>query len=349
MFIISLLFIFLICKLIEKIFMNKINILLLCGGDGSEHEISLITADFLRKVLQEDPSYNVKHVVIHNDYWDCEGTNCSLQQNKTLLIGTEEFKVDYVIPCIHGFPGETGDIQSLLEIYHIPYFGCDSWASKACFNKITTKLYMDSCHIPNTPYIYLDTQSSANLTKAQEFFNKYKKVFVKAASQGSSVGCYQVNTIDELLPAIEKAFTYSNSVLIEQSLTPRELEVATYEFNNKLIATFPGEIITPNNKFYTYEEKYNSSSRSETVTEAYLPEDIKEAIRNYALQAFKLFKLKDLSRIDFFLTEDGKIYLNEINTFPGMTPISMFPKMLAHHGENMLDFIKDRIAKSLNK
>ena len=132
-------------------------------------------------------------------------------------------------------------------------------------------------------------------------------------------------------------------------MKPRELEVAAYEYHGELVVTNPGEIVTPDNDFYSFEEKYNSSSKSVTYVEAEVSDEIKEKIRQYARQAFKLLKLKDLSRIDFFLVGDNEILLNEINTFPGMTPISMFPKMLEHHGDNMVDFIHSCIERAVEQ
>lgn len=328
--------------------MKLINILLLCGGDGSEHEISLVSAKYVEEQLALSPEFVVTKVIIHNNGWITEnGEDCFICSGKKLNIGSRTITIDYAVPCIHGFPGETGDIQSLLEISNIPYLGCPSEGSKLCFNKVSTKLWLSAINIPNTPFIFIDNSSESNLCKAHEFFKNHQEVFVKAASQGSSVGCYKVTNEDNLNDYILKAFEYSNDVLIEQAVKPRELEVAVYEYNGELITTNPGEIIAPDNNFYTYEEKYNSASTSQTIIEATIPDSIKREIKNYAKRAFKVLKLKDLSRIDFFLTNDQGILLNEINTFPGMTPISMFPKMLENHGENMKDFFKDRIYSAI--
>lgn len=324
------------------------NILLLCGGDGSEHDVSLVSASFIYETLKD--SYNIIQVIIHNDSWVTkDGEKCFIDNNKNLIYGTSSVKIDYAIPCIHGFPGETGDIQSYLELLKIPYLGCNSESSKLCFNKISTKLWLSAANIPNTEYSFINDNSKESIEKALSFFDKYNDIFIKAASQGSSVGCYKVNNRNEIEKYINDAFKYSNSILLEKSEKPRELEVAIYEYKNEIIATNPGEIITPDNNFYTFEEKYNNSSKSTTIVESNIGEDVKQLIKKYAIEAFKLFKLKDLSRIDFFITSDNKILLNEINTFPGMTPISMFPKMLEHHGENIKEFFIDRINNSINK
>ncbi len=330
--------------------MSSYNILLLCGGAGSEHEISLISAQYLEQQLSSIDNFKVTKVIIQKDYWQLDdGEKCFLNNNHFLIAENSQIKIDYVVPCIHGTPGETGDIQSFLEIIGLPYLGCGSEASKLCFNKISTKLWFSACDIPNTPFSFIDSYTDENIAKAHDFFKKHHEIFVKAASQGSSVGCYKVTNEDDLENTIKEAFTYSNSVLLEKSVKPRELEVAVYEINGQIIATNPGEIITPNNDFYTFEEKYNSDSHSDTKVEAVLDSSIQQQIKDYAIKAFKVLKLKDLSRIDFFLTKDEGILLNEINTFPGMTPISMFPKMLTHHGENMKDFLADRVLSALEK
>ncbi len=328
--------------------MQKKNILLLCGGGGSEHEISLISAQYMYSQLSATAKYNIIQAVILEKQWQTlDGKLCYFGDHNNFHVGTDVFPIDFVVPCIHGKPGETGDIQSYLEILHIPYLGCPAEASKLAFNKISTKLWLSAVGIPNTPFIFINNQSATSLAKAHEFFAKTQALFVKASSEGSSVGCYKVTKEEDLDKAIADAFTYSHEVLIEECVIPRELEVAAYEYNGELIVTNPGEIITPQNVFYTYDEKYNSASHSTTEVEAKLDPALQQQIKEYAKQAFRLLKLKDLSRIDFFYTDKHGILLNEINTFPGMTPISMFPKMLEHHGETMPKFLESIIDRAV--
>lgn len=325
-------------------------ILLMCGGDGSEHDISITSAKFIESKLHELSQVSVTTVILHKDSWETsDGKKCFLNNERKLVIeNNNTISIDYVIPCIHGFPGETGDIQSYLELIGVPYMGCPSEGSKLCFNKISTKLWLSGLDIPNTPYIFLSENSPADHAKAFQAMRKWNSVFVKAASQGSSVGCYKVTDLSKLSDTINEAFTYSNQVLIEKAEEPRELEVAVYEYDGKIIATNPGEILTSSNQFYTFEEKYSSSSKASTMVEAEnLTNEQKEQIKMYAIKAFTHLKLKDLSRIDFFLTKDNQILLNEINTFPGMTPISMFPKMLEHHGEKITDFLLQCIQRAI--
>ena len=330
--------------------MKKTKILLLCGGGAAEHEISLISADFVQSQLELTPEFDITRVEIKPDGWFTrDGHIAYIDTNSGALhIDGEANVIDFVVPCIHGFPGETGDIQALLELTGLPYLGCGPEASSNSFNKITSKLWYDALGIPNTPYVFLSENDDTALELARESFNKWGAIFVKAARQGSSVGCYHVQQEAELMSALEGAFSYSDQVLIEQAVKPRELEVAAYEYQGVLHITKPGEVIAPQDKFYSYEEKYSGTSETLTVVEATnLTVDQQDLIRVSAEKVFKHMRLRHLSRIDFFLTSDGQVYLNEVNTFPGMTPISMFPKMLQHNKHNFAEFMADCVWRSI--
>jgi D-alanine--D-alanine ligase len=329
--------------------MKHLHVLLLCGGGGSEHEISLLSANFLESQLKSLAEISVTRVELFPDHWQTnDGRFCHLGMDRQLHFDNTAQPVDFVVPCIHGFPGETGDIQSMLELIGLPYLGCGSEGSKLCFNKVSTKLWLSALDIPNTPFLFLSTNNEAAHAQAHTAFRNWGAVFVKAASQGSSVGCYKVTDAAALSEAVNAAFGYSDQVLVEKAVRPRELEVAVYRYNDQLVATRPGEIATPSDSFYSYEEKYSAGSHSTTYLEApNLSEAQVATIREYALKAFSQLGLKDLSRIDFFLTEDNEILLNEINTFPGMTPISMFPKLLEHHGDNFGKFLEGIIRSTV--
>ncbi|EOJ8642926.1 D-alanine--D-alanine ligase [Vibrio parahaemolyticus] len=322
------------------------NILLLCGGGSSEHEISLLSANFVEQQLNLIQNVKVTRVEIKNEGWVTDqGELVYLDLNTKQLCSNESNQtIDFIVPCIHGFPGETGDIQSLFEIAGIPYLGCGPEASSNSFNKITSKLWCDALDIPNTPYLFLTRNDEHAHRQAEQAFEKWGKVFVKAARQGSSVGCYSVTEKQAIAKAVNDAFGYSDQVLVEKAVKPRELEVAAYEMNGELHITKPGEVIAPDGAFYSYDEKYSSSSHSLTEVEAKnLTQEQIDKIRHASETVFKQMNLRHLSRIDFFLTEDNEIYLNEVNTFPGMTPISMFPKMLQNNGHKFHEFLEDCI------
>ena len=329
----------------------SLNILLLCGGDGAEHEISLISADYAAQKLQANQDYQVIRACLHQGRMMLtDGTAASLIPEGVLLTKSGEIKLDCAVPCIHGTPGETGEIQSFFKLNGLPYIGCSAEASMVCFNKVTTKLYLTALGLPHTPYTWIAADDPQRRAKAEQFFDTYGDVYVKAASQGSSIGCYHVTKKEDLLDSVAEAFTFSDLVLLEKNIIHRELEAAAYQrgADGEVVVTPPGEIIMPQNVFYTYEEKYSKDSGTVTTVEPEgLSQEQIETIRAYAYRAFKGLQLRDLSRIDFFLSDKGEILINEINTFPGMTPISMFPKLLEHHGWNMTDFFTGCIERAL--
>jgi D-alanine-D-alanine ligase len=309
-------------------------VLLLCGGGSTEHDVSLVSVKHIKDCLSTLPNVKLTTVEIHKsgEWIDEAGNKFTLEPKK----------FDVAIPCIHGYPGETGDIQSYFEMIGLPYLGCNSETSKMCFNKITTKLWATALGVANTPYFFLSDLSEENLQRAKGFHALHGDVVIKASNQGSSVGCYLVEKNVDPIETIKKAFSFSPFVLIEKRMHPREIEVSVYEYDGELKISYPGEIVCPS-KFYSYEEKYSQASLTTTDTKAknLTPEMVK-TITEYSAKLFHGLKLRHLSRIDFFL-DGNDIYLNEINTFPGLTPISMFPKMMEANGHSFKDFLSQHI------
>lgn len=218
--------------------MSSIHVLLLCGGGSAEHEVSLVSANYIEQKLQQIDDVQYTRIEMKTDGWfNAEGVACQLNLDRTLQVGDDKVTVDYVIPCVHGFPGETGDLQSFLDMAKLPYMGCGAEASTNCFNKITTKLWFDALGIPNTPYVFLSENNQDAHDQADAALAKWGTIFVKAACQGSSVGCYRVTNKDELTHAVNEAFTYSDQVLIEKAIKPRELEIAAYQYGDELVIT----------------------------------------------------------------------------------------------------------------
>ena len=335
--------------------MSSYNVLLICGGGSDEHEISLISADFIQKNLSKYPQIKLIKLILDKDgnFTNEQGDEFYLSNEATLIPKKEEAEklvIDVVIPCIHGFPGETGDVQSLLKIYNFKFFGSEPEASAHCFNKITAKQWFTALGIPNTPYLFLTEFNDENVTKTQTALNKWGSVFIKAANQGSSVGCYKVDNVAEVSEKLEQAFKYSPYVLVEKTIKARELEVAAYEYDGEVIVTKPGEIICVQDTFYDFDEKYSTESKARTdVIAQNIDEETLTKIAEYSRKAFIGMKLRHLSRIDFFLTGDNEILLNEINTFPGMTPISMFPQMLINNGHDFGEYLLQIITKEAKR
>lgn len=328
----------------------KKNILIICGGGGEEHDISLTSANYLLQKLRGTQDLNVLDMEITKSGKRLNQAGEELELRRAgELVWKESGKtetIDFFIPCIHGPPGENGMIQGLFEMMGVPYLGCGPEASQICFNKATTKLWLEALAIPNTPWTFLDSLSRANLDKAFDFFDQYKDVFIKAASQGSSIGCYHITDKAKLQEKLKEAFDFGAYVLMEKTMQGRELEVAVFETPQGTKVSAPGEIVCPS-QFYSFEEKYAHHSDTQTHPKAQnLSANQVHKIQELALKAFQALKLKHLARVDFFLSSDGQIYLNEINTFPGMTPISLFPAMLEAYGLSIQTFLTDIIKQS---
>ncbi|MBT3981838.1 MAG: D-alanine--D-alanine ligase [Bacteriovoracaceae bacterium] len=326
------------------------NIIVFHGGGGSEHEISNISSQFLLKRLGPIENINIHTVLIKAPgvwEWGMHG-ECFLTCDGKLKASNTEIRADYAIPWIHGTPGETGEIQCLLEMMKVPYLGSSFEQSSLCFNKVSTKLYLNSRGIKNSNFTYLG--SIEEFHKAEEFFHKSSGIiFVKASHQGSSVGCYKVESESQLKSSIEKAFELSSYVLCEEFINGRELEVAVYEYEGELHVTAPAEIHCPTG-FYDYDQKYNSSSQTKTSTVAEgLSKKCIDEISQMAKQTFELFKLKDHVRVDFFVTDNETVYLGEPNTYPGLTEISLFPQMIESSGVGFTRWLTDRIETSIGR
>lgn len=326
---------------------EKKNILILCGGGASEHEVSLVSSKYIFENIAKSSFFNPILVEITKQgHWEQDGRKCSLN-GRILKTPTEQPYIDYAIPCIHGPPGENGEIQSFFKTIGLPYFGPDTESSVHCFNKATTKLWLDMIGIPNTPWMNINIHQEIDEKEVTTFFeNNGNDVFIKATNQGSSVGCFHVTKKEEIIATIKNAFKFGNNVLIEKTIKARELEISVFEYQGKLHASDPGEIVCPSG-FYDYEEKYSKNSKTTTHLRApNVDEKIKAEMKLCALQIFKALNLRHLSRVDFFYTGD-KFYLNEINTFPGMTPISMFPQMLEGCGIKFFDYLETNIRSDL--
>ena len=325
---------------------SKKTIMLVYGGGGEEHEISIISASYLQELLQKHSPYQLIPVEMTKEgYWQSQAHGrCFLGHDRQLICQNgESIEIDLAIPCLHGYPGETGDVQSVFALYNLPYIGSDSESSKICFNKVTTKLYLQAWDIPVAPSIFLSHPDSTSIEKAMAFHKQHHKTIIKASSQGSSVGCYMIEDIKDLEKSIRMAFDLSPYVLIEKVIQGREIEVAVYEYKDKLEISYPGEILA-HNQFYSYEEKYSKKSQTLCLARANeISDKTIESINKYAKMAFENLRLKDLSRIDFFLSQNNDVYINEINTMPGLTPISLFPKMVEENGHSFSDYLIDRI------
>lgn len=328
----------------------KKNLLLLKGGGSQEHDVSIESAKYLKSLI--DPEfYAIHEVEINKDnHWvrcdDQHLVELNFKRELTSITDGKKTIIDVCIPCIHGFPGETGHLQAFFELIQLPFIGCEYEASSLCFNKVSTKLWLEKLSIPTTPFMVINDSSQPTLDKIEEFFRQNGAIFVKASNQGSSIGCFPLDSLSELKDTVDKALSLSDFALVEKKLEPRELEVSVYETDAIINVTAPSEILTPGH-FYSYEQKYSKASKSQTLIRATLTPQQELLIKELALKAFKGLNLRHFARIDFFLAE-GELLLNEINTFPGMTSISMFPKMIEAHGQSFKEILNKQLLSLLD-
>jgi D-alanine-D-alanine ligase len=330
----------------------KRTLLLISGGQSTEHEITLVSANYIKTILDHE-KFLIHEVLIDKEgLWWMNNTNVSLT-SKGLLVMEEDLKllkIDLVVSWIHGKPGETGHLAALCELYNIPFLGPTYENHLVCFNKVLTKLWCEKFEIPTASFLTLSRLDNFELLKAQTYFDKHGHLFVKASHQGSSVGCYEITRKDQLRGAIEEAFKLSPFVLIERFVKKRELEISVFQYQNTIHVTWPCEIKSPQS-FYDFNEKYDKNSQAQIILKADLDPTIVKNIQDLAIKLFQSMQIKTFCRMDFFLEGDQPL-LNEINTFPGLTPISMFPKMidqylLENFNLNFPDYFNQTLEESL--
>ncbi|MEZ3496769.1 MAG: D-alanine--D-alanine ligase [Lachnospiraceae bacterium] len=247
--------------------------------------------------------------------------------------GTELIPIDAAFPVLHGKNGEDGTVQGLLEIAGIPYVGCDTRSSAMCMDKAVTNLVADSVKIPQAKW--------RSITKHDYVRHGYEfkkdaieklglPLFVKPANAGSSVGISKVKTEADFDAAMEIAFREDDKVVLEEAIDALEIECAVLGNENPMASVVGG--IVPSEEFYTYEAKY-LSGESELQIPAKISDDAQEAVRSAALKIFTAMGCRGLSRVDFFIEKNtGRVLFNEINTLPGFTSISMYPKLMEQSG-----------------
>ena len=296
-------------------------VLLIHGGNSTEHEISNISALSIINNIDKT-KYDLESVLItQNNEW--------ISDNKKVDNIINYLKsFDVVFPITHGNQGEDGKLQGLLDLFNINYVGSKCGPSYICMDKSRTKEILSYHNIPQVPYQIYKKNFKLNL----DF-----PVIVKPANGGSSIGIQVANNEKELKKAVDNALLYDQKVIIEKFINAQELECAVLE-NKKLVISEVGEIISAKN-FYDYEAKYKNKE-SKTIIPADIPDDISKKIKKYTKEIFEILELSSFSRVDFFYDSiNNKIYLNEINTIPGFTEISMYPKLIMDKGYTYKELI----------
>ena len=337
---------------------NTMCVVLLFGGMSSEHEVSRVSVgNFVNNIARS--KYEVLTVGITKEgrwlYTEAtaaqmaDGSWEELPGNMPCVISpdradhgmilftpdgrVEKMQVDVVIPVLHGLWGEDGTVQGLLELAGIPYVGCGVLASAVCMDKGVANALFDANNIPHTKWLAANRwqiESDLDGVCAGVEAKLGWPVFVKPANAGSSVGITKAHNQDELKKAIALALENDRKVVFEAFVDGQEVECAVIG-SDPAVATRPGEILA-GAEFYTYDDKYKNGV-SQTVVPAHLPEEKLDEVKTYAALAYSALGCEGLARCDFFVEHGtGKVMINEINTFPGFTSISMYPKLMEHEG-----------------
>lgn len=309
------------------------NVGILFGGPSVEHEVSIVSArgvieNIDRKLFNPLPLYQDK-----KKNWYSPSLSFKFLEGKKLKGKPQNFekilekhKIKLVFPLIHGTFGEDGTIQGYLEALNIKYVGCGVKASSLGMDKEASKKIWERDGLPVVPFFKILKENYKK--EIEKIKNKIKfPVFVKPADSGSSVGITKVKSDEDLMKAIENAFKITRKVLIEKAIEGREIEVSVLGGYEPEFVSPPGEIV-PSKEFYDYEDKYKLN-KAELLVPAPLPGNLVLKFKELAKKAFMAIDGYGMARVDFFLEEGNIIYINEINTIPGFTPISMYPKLLS--------------------
>lgn len=328
---------------------------IICGGASSEHEISCISAGALMKAIDRRLFEPVLIGITKGGQWVIpdadqvlEIVDGTLPEIKSGLVRTisqviEELKPDVVFPILHGPYGEDGTIQGLLEVAGVRYVGSGVLASAVAMDKSFAKPIFEAHGLKVAPGIVIHQRDWHGLLATGEL--KYP-LFVKPARGGSSRGTTKVKSAEHLAAAIDEALTFDTKVMIEEAIIGREIECAVLESEGTIQASPLGEIvIDPRFEFYDFEAKYLDGS-----THIELPTDLpSDEIRSAAVRAFKALGCEGLARVDFFVTPAGELIINEINTMPGFTSTSVFPKLWSSAGKSYTDLITALLDTALTR
>lgn len=324
------------------------------GGISTEHDISVMSAKSIIENLDKE-KYEIHEIYI-NEYGKYFEKGSGEREEIYNLVWTLK-DLDVLFPVLHGLGGEDGTIQGMFEMLKIPYVGSGVLASSIGMDKVYTKVIFEKARIDQAPYIYIkknkdgyaiiDEKFEEEEFKIEKITDKIKfPMFVKPSNSGSSIGVKKATNNSELKMAIEHAGKYDNKILVEQGIDAREIECAVLE-DKDIIASTVGEIISAE-EFYSFDAKYNIQE-SKTIIPAEIEESKMEEIKKLAVKAFKAIDGKGLARVDFFIEkETNKIYINEINTMPGFTKISMYPKLFEAVGITYSELLDKLIEKALN-
>ena len=342
--------------------MVKQTLILLYGGRSAEREVSVLSAESVMRAVNYD-KFSVKTYFITKagnfiktqEFTEKPSADEKLMTNDTVDFSQQVKPSDIyqenavVFPVLHGPMGEDGSIQGFLEVLRLPYVGCNILSSSVAMDKITTKRIMESAGIPQVPYVAVIEGENLEEKIAEIEEKLTYPIFTKPSNMGSSVGISKSENQEELRAALDLAFKYDSRVLVEQGVNAREIEVGLLG-NYDVRSTLPGEVVK-DVAFYDYEAKYIDNKITMDIP-AKISDEVISIMRTNAETAFRALGGQGLARCDFFYTEEGDIFLNELNTMPGFTQWSMYPLLWENMGlpyseliEKLVNLAEEAFAK----
>lgn len=323
--------------------MKRINVGIIYGGKSTEHEVSVRSAKSVFEALNKE-KYNISLInITKQGEWllaadnkkikpldNANSKKISVIPSEGLTADGQRIELDAVLPILHGTAGEDGSIQGLLELAELPYAGCSVRSSAVCMDKDMTKRLLELKGIKVAPSIVLNYYEKDGQTYEQAREQLGVPMFVKPVNQGSSVGVSKVSDETSFYKALDSAFSFDTKVMIESGIEGREIEVSVLG-NEELFVSVPGEIVSQTD-FYSYSSKYLDENGALLNIPAQLEEEEMQRIQQIAYDTFKVLDCEGMARVDVFLTPDGEVIVNEVNTLPGFTSISMYPKLLEASG-----------------
>lgn len=350
---------------------KKICVAVIFGGKSAEHEISLMSAKNVVNAL--DPQkYDVLLIGITPEgHWRyLEDAKALLNSGKltkflssephtkevaaipgmgasTLAIADQPTIADVVFPVLHGPYGEDGTIQGMLKLLDLPYVGPDILGSSVCMDKEIMKKLLRDSGIGVARWVTIRRQEKTQWKYAQIAKELGQTLFIKPANMGSSIGVHKVTSEEDFGRALEDAFLYDNKVLVEEQIIAREIECSVLGNENPR-ASLPGEVIVQSKDgFYSYDAKYVDDNGATIKIPAPMHDGLIARVQEVAIDAFKALCCEGMSRVDMFVTKEEQIFVNELNTIPGFTNISMYPKMWEVSGLTYKDLLDELIQLAL--
>ena len=319
----------------------KRNIAIVCGGDSSEHDVSLRSAQGLYSFFDKE-RYNVYIVDIKGQDWHVElpgGITARIDRNDFSFVEDGKAKwFDYAYITIHGTPGENGILQGYFDLIGIPYSTSGVLVEAMTFDKFVLNQYLRGYGVAVADSLLI-RQGYEQLVSDDEIERRIgMPCFVKPAADGSSFGVSKVKNKDQLAPAIRKAMLESDEIMVEQYLEGTEISIGVYKTREKAVVLPATEVVTQN-EFFDYDAKYNGQVQE--ITPARLSEDITRRVREITSHIYDILHCNGIIRIDYIISKEGKIFMLEVNTTPGMTPTSFSPQQVRAAGLEMKDVLTD--------